>query len=390
MDNSDIYLEGRRQKADGSRGRGDNAFVAVCAIYLVVLLSFVLLRIVSGLGGFDKLDNRFSDVLFSILSQIVIMFLIPVVGFTIYLKKSKKKEPQGSMTFAQFAQKQERGEQLNQTVLQSWGFKKPSARIIGYAILLGILLYFFNVFVGSFANGILGMFGYRFPSGGGETAFTGVVGLLIGLVLIAVLPGICEETAHRGLLLRGFASRIGLMKAVMFSSIIFGLMHLNIVQCIYAAVLGYIMALAVLATRNIWTAVIMHFMNNAIGVYFSYASTNGWLGGNILNGLMGFFESLGFFYFIAYILLFVGVYMALMAIIQKFARENYIKDHTKTEGGPPPIPARLKGGAAVKFYLTANQPVHREPLRPLEKTLLAGIIFLGTLITAMTLVWGFL
>jgi membrane protease YdiL (CAAX protease family) len=376
MDNSNIHL---------SKGK-DNAFVAVCAIYLVVLLSFVLLRIVSGLGGFDKLDPRFSDILFSILSQIVIMFLIPVVGFTIYLKKSKaRKEQQGSMTFAQFAEKQARGEQLNQTVLQSWGFKKPSARIVGYAILLGFLLFFFNVFVGSFANGILGMLGYRFPTGGGSVAFTGVVGLLIGLMLIAVLPGICEEVAHRGLLLRGFAARIGIMKAVMFSSIIFGLMHLNIVQAVYAAVLGYMMALAVLATRNIWTAVIMHFMNNAIGVCLSFAS------GNLLGDLFGFVESMfGIFFFIIYILIFIGVYMGLMAIIHKFARENYIKDHAHTEEGAPPIPAKLKGGAAVKFYLTVNQPVNREPLRPLEKALFAGIIFLGTLVTAMTLVWGFL
>jgi len=382
MDNSNIYLT--------YKGK-DNTFVATCVIYLIVLLSFVCLRIVGGLGGFDKLDDRFSDILFSVISQLIIMFLIPVVAFSIYRKKAiAKKVQQGNMTFAQFAEKQERGEQFNQTVLQGWGFKKPSGKIIGFAILLGFLLFFFNIFVGGFANGILGLLGYRFPTGGGETAFTGVPGLLISLVLIAVLPGLCEETAHRGLLMRGFAPRIGIMKAVLFSAVIFGLMHLNIVQCIYAAVLGYIMALAVLATRNIWTAVIMHFMNNAIGVYISYAGTNGWFGGNIFNGLMDFLSSLGLFYFIAYILLFVGVYMGLMAIIHKFARENYLKDHAHTEGGAPPIPARLKGGAAVKFYLTSGQPANREPLRPIEKTLFAGIIFLGTLITAMTLIWGFL
>ena len=381
LDSNNIHVNNKK----------DNAFVATCAIYLVVLLSFVLLRIVSGLGLFDKLDDRFSDVLFSVLSQIIIMFVIPVVAFSIYRKKTAAKQTQGMITFAQFVEQQGRYEQnQNQTVLQSWGFKRPSMKIVGYAVLLGILLFFFNVFVGGIANTILGLFGYRFPTGSGETSFIGVGGLFITLALVAVLPGLCEEVAHRGLLLRGFSSRIGVIKAVLFSSIIFGLMHLNIVQCIYAAVLGYIMALAVLATRNIWTAVIMHFMNNAIGVFISFASANSWFGGNILKSLMNIIASFGFASFIFYLLFLVGLYFALIAIIHRFARDNYIKDHSHTEQGAPPLPAKLKGATAINYYLTAGKPINREPLRPIEKTLFAGIIFLGTIITVMTLVWGFL
>jgi len=201
------------------------------------------------------------------------------------------------------------------------------------------------------------------------------------------------------------------MKAVMLSSVLFGLMHLDVIKVFYAAILGYIMALAVLATRTIWTAVIIHFMNNAIGTYIAYAAKNGWFGGETLTQVGNFIGAM----FIMFILAFWILYSAIMAIIHKFARENYINDRKHAEegavlptphnlnaladnsspaqpSGPPPNPhLKLRGGTAIKFYLTqAYKPLPSIPLRPIEKTLLFGIFFLGIVITGMTVIWGFL
>jgi membrane protease YdiL (CAAX protease family) len=381
MDNDFIRIENPNEKKD-------NSFAAVCVIYLIVLTAFIGLRVASGLGWFDGLNDQDADLVFSITSQILVMFLIPAVGFTLYKKRKFAKGYANGMSFADFSRMYDSG-YLSSPVLgakdvfKDWGFSKPSGRIIGYAVLLGILLFFFNVFVAGFFNGILAMFGYRFPTG--ETAFTGVWGLFISLFLIAVLPSLCEETAHRGLLLRGIGERLGVMRAVTLSAVIFGLMHLNIVQCFYAAVLGYLMALAVMATRTIWTAVIMHFLNNAIGTYISFANENGWIGGDILADISNFFGGTSIILFIVF---FYALHKAIVAVIYIFARENFIKDN-KIDGEAVTLPA-VRSVASIKYYLTSGKPKNFEKLRPIEKSLLFGIIFLGAVVTVMTLVWGFL
>jgi len=363
-------------------GKRDKGFIVTCAIYTFVLVAFVLLRIFVSIGMFNKISEAASDVLFSVLAQVIIMFAIPVLLFTRYLKK--RQSPQ--MTFAEFTATPEGALPVGGNAFSQWGFKKTRASTFAWAVLLGLLLFLFNIFVSSFFNGILALFGHRGAAGGGgDSNFFGVWGLFVALLLTAVLPGLCEETAHRGLLMRGFAARLGIMRAVWLAALLFGLMHLNIVQCFYAIVLGYLMGIAVYATRTIWTAVIMHFMNNAIGVYLGFAHDNGWFGGHLMSDLGNFLGNVSFLFYVAF---FVAVYFAIVAIIHKLARDNFIRDHKNDEGGPRLHPRR--GMTAVKYYITYGEKRERQPLGALERTLICGVTFLGIVITGMTLVWGFL
>jgi membrane protease YdiL (CAAX protease family) len=343
-------------------------------------MAFVGLRVLGTVGAFDKLSESAADIVFSILSQIVIMFLIPVIAIALY----KKKTTPETMTFAQFVAGE--NELAAKSTFEHFGFKKINAGIVGWTVVLGAAMFFFNIFVSSFFNGILSMFGHRGVSqaAGGENAFFGIWGFLISMVLIAVLPGLCEETSHRGLLLRGFANRLGTMRAVFLSSLLFGLMHLNIIQFFYAAVLGYFMALTVIATRSIWPAIILHFMNNGVSTYLSFANANGWLGGDFFTHFGNFIGGNIFVYFI----FFFAAYYIITAIIHKFAREGFIARFKHAET-PPPL-YRTRGFSAIKYYLTFGEKRTREPLNPAEKALLFGIVFLGTVVTAMTLVWGLL
>jgi len=370
--------------------RGDSLFIATCVIYLAILSCFVLLRMAGGLGLFGVFPGWLSDVMFSFLSQILLMTLFPIVGMIIYRKKFCK--PQStSMSFSEFVRSQDTQSTQNQSdtkaIFSSWWFKKPSPNIIAWSILLGFLCFFFNVFVSSFFNGILAGLGHRGALGGagGPSAFTGISGLFVVLVLTAVLPGFCEEVTHRGLLMRGFANRLGILRAISLSSILFGLMHLNIVQFFFATILGYLMAMAMMSARNIWTPIIIHFMNNAFAVYLTFASANGWFLGDFFSQMGNFFNNTFFFIYIA---AFFGLYFAIVAIIHKLARDNFIRDNAKLEQPRPFHPRRNM--QAVKYYISAGEDKKRPPLEPLERTLIYGIVFLGTVITVMTLVWGFL
>jgi len=354
-------------------------FTATCVIYLITLVSFVLLRIVTAMGLFDGLSDQANDIIFGILSQIILMFAVPVIGMKIYRKRTTPE----AITFADFVR---HGNPNDGGVLANFGFKKTTTSIIMWTILLGVIMFFFNIMTSVIFNSILTMFGHRgASSGGSDMPYNGVAGLIITLILVSVLPGVCEETSHRGLLMRGFLARIGIMNTVVLTALLFGLMHLNIVQFFYASILGYFMALTVLATRTIWTAVILHMMNNGLSIYFSFASENGWLGGDVMNIFGNFLGGMSILFFFIF---FWALYYFIVMIIHKFARENFI-DRFKNETVRPPL-HRTRGLLAIKYYLTMGEKINRQPLNPLEKTLILGIIFLGATVTGMTLLWGFL
>lgn len=367
----------------------DGAFLAAISAYFVAMLLFVCVRIASGLGWFDLLSKQVgetaTDIIATIIIQIVIFLLVPLIIIKIFAKQSLGK------------------------TLSHVGFNRPSRKVIGYSFVLGLLFYFFNIFVASLSMLVLVFVGYRLPIG--DSSYVGMSGLLVGLLIVGVLPGICEEFSNRGILLRGLISKLGVWRAVLLSSLIFGLMHLNIVQAFYATILGMLMALAILATRSIWTGIIIHFMNNSIGQVINHAQSNGWFIGDIFEQFLDLFS--GDFGFIFYIAFIIGVYFLIIQILHMFARENYKaneKEHFATflKNNPERVRALISEGRtvsiedmarsvdaytanlskmkAIRFYLEGQHKPKR--LSVLEMTMVFGIVFLTAVVTGMTLVWG--
>ena len=91
---------------------------------------------------------------------------------------------------------------------------------------------------------------------------------LLGLVFVCVLPALCEEFAVRGLMLNGLV-RLGAMPAMLLTGFIFAIMHGNPYQLIHQFFLGAVVAYVVLVSRNILSAMIMHFTNNFIALVLS-------------------------------------------------------------------------------------------------------------------------
>ena len=116
-------------------------------------------------------------------------------------------------------------------------------------------------------------------------AFTGKVGIVtanspMGLAnLVYYLPAsLFEEMMFRGLILLAMVSawgdtKRGLAKAVFFSSLLFGLIHLynlaNLpagvvgLEAVGAAMLGILWAALVLISGSLWPAILLHWLTNA-------------------------------------------------------------------------------------------------------------------------------
>ena len=95
--------------------------------------------------------------------------------------------------------------------------------------------------------------------------------LVLNLILLAVLPAICEELVFRGIIFNGLKP-YGNMKAVFLSATLFMLVHSSVEQTVYPFFVGIVLALLMLRTNNIIYPILLHFLNNAIVVVINYIS----------------------------------------------------------------------------------------------------------------------
>jgi sodium transport system permease protein len=86
------------------------------------------------------------------------------------------------------------------------------------------------------------------------------------LAVFALLPAICEELAFRGFILSGFSRNGRTGVAIVFSALLFGVMHMIPQQVFNAFLLGLVLGLLALRSGSIIPSVAFHFVNNAMGV----------------------------------------------------------------------------------------------------------------------------
>jgi len=83
------------------------------------------------------------------------------------------------------------------------------------------------------------------------------------LFFMAVVPAFCEETLFRGIVYGGYRKHGNKFVAVMLSGFLFGVMHMNLNQALYAFAIGVLLALLFEATNSIWPTILFHFVYNA-------------------------------------------------------------------------------------------------------------------------------
>ena len=92
------------------------------------------------------------------------------------------------------------------------------------------------------------------------------MGILQLVLLLAVLPGITEEIAFRGLLLHGLRKQLRPVALVLLVGVIFGLFHISLFRILPTAYLGAVLAVVTLLTGSIFPAMLWHALNNSIAL----------------------------------------------------------------------------------------------------------------------------
>lgn len=86
---------------------------------------------------------------------------------------------------------------------------------------------------------------------------------------VAILPGICEEIMFRGAILRAY-EKIGIKRAIIMTSALFGMFHFNVINFVGPTILGIVFGIMVYRTNSIYSSMIGHTLNNSIALVLNY------------------------------------------------------------------------------------------------------------------------
>ncbi len=354
--------------------------------YFLIVICFVLLRLLSSFGLLSFLGGA-GDFVFTAVVQIGLLFCGSIFLFSAFKKQRPKH------TFSQF------------------GVRKVSWKVIWLSVALGVVVFFLNTFVSATFNGLIELFGYEHSSGTPITSYS-FGSLVLNLIFTALLPGICEEIAHRGMLLRSLTP-MGAWKAILLSSLLFGLLHLNIEQFFYATIIGIFLGVLTMMSNSIVPAMIVHFMNNALSTYLLFSRVNGLPFGKVVAWVDGLLSSSIFIGMILSVLLICALSYLLVFLTRKIfqnrfkddielvqrqfnrdlIRQSYLLDVEKAKlGGDIELQKDALLLEKLKEFIASEDILQEEKFKPSKyaKVLSWVTLGLGVIITIFTFVWGVL
>ena len=86
--------------------------------------------------------------------------------------------------------------------------------------------------------------------------------LLIQIVALAVIAPIAEEVVFRGLILSRFKKAMPTVLAIVLSSVLFGLVHMQLLWIIYATLMGMLLAVVAEQEKSIGASILLHMAIN--------------------------------------------------------------------------------------------------------------------------------
>lgn len=136
----------------------------------------------------------------------------------------------------------------------------PHEKLSIVNIILIVLITLFTAPVMNFAAALTQLFAEN-ETGEAITEYMTRYPMWYMIVAVAVMPAVFEELSFRGFMMSGY-KRCGAVKAIFFSALFFGIMHLDLYQLPYATVAGIIMGILVYYSNSIFASMIAHFLIN--------------------------------------------------------------------------------------------------------------------------------
>jgi membrane protease YdiL (CAAX protease family) len=218
-----------------------------CTVIGFILMQFVFLFLLKITGLYnDYVNDTFMQIGISALAPL----LYVVIPFAVLLLIYKPEEKASIMIFE----------------------KPKSLELFVLAVFAGLMICFAGDTLTSYISQIAKNSGIEFSSASGDMPKNTIEYIMYG-ISCAVVPALVEEFAFRGVLMQPLR-KFGDSFAIVMSSLIFAIMHGNMVQIPFAFVAGLALGYCQITTGSIWTSVAIHFLNNISSVIISIYYNN--------------------------------------------------------------------------------------------------------------------
>ena len=97
----------------------------------------------------------------------------------------------------------------------------------------------------------------------------------LAVLIVALMPAICEEAIHRGAILSNFRGIKRDWVIVLIMGLLFGINHMSVLRFLSTMLLGIVLSYVVVKKNNILLSMLMHFTNNLISISLGYLSGSG-------------------------------------------------------------------------------------------------------------------
>lgn len=152
---------------------------------------------------------------------------------------------------------------MKSDVKQLFWLRRPVWKKVPGALLLSIGIWCINIALGAGTTSTYTESAQKLEETFGAIMEQPVWALIL---VIAVMPAICEEIMFRGFLFGSLGRKIKAQWAIIISAVVFAAYHMSLVKMLPMSLLGIGLAAAMSATGSIYTSMAMHFLNNLISV----------------------------------------------------------------------------------------------------------------------------
>lgn len=266
------------------------------SLFAPYILAFFVIFITALLGAIANM--KYSDIMKSDAFMAISAVLSPLAFLSVYFLFNKKNK-------------------IEYKIASKINFKLNVVNVILCIVIAFCCVFGFSNFVSLF-DAIFNLFGIA-PNTSWPVPLNTWYWLLFNIFAVAVLPAIAEELIFRGIIFNGLSS-YGKKKAIIFSALLFSLMHTSISQTIYPILAGCVFALVVDKTDNLLYSMLIHFCNNCIVIVNRYIM--------VRSG-----ASTDFSYELSFLNIFLSILIAIVAglVIYLIVKFLLKKDNNKLE-----------------------------------------------------------
>lgn len=238
---AEYFFEAKRREKREIRYQSLLAGFAILSLILVQNIAVTLMAL------FDVYNTYLNNPLFQSGVDIIIILLSILLPFSIFGKMIQNRSG----------------------VPELLPFEKPrEGKLLPLAVVGGLGMCMLANIVTGFLTSFLTAAGLELSSP--DLAMPeGGLGILASFCRVVLVAAFVEEMALRGYIMQNLR-KFGDGFAIAMSALVFGLMHCNLIQTPFALIVGAVLGYLCIKTGSLWTAVLVHALNNSISLAASY------------------------------------------------------------------------------------------------------------------------